>query len=253
VPASASRSPPFSSGKVYLGRLSRSISRRVSSGVRARVMSLDSPPNGITFPCTPPFISWSMVCVGVLGLPGAAAFGGGAFPSALSSARAPWTAPSTAMADNMITACFIAPLLRKRKRPRQGSRLAFRPRTQGKGLPWIVGRQPEVRSKPTTRAGVAPPVVALITRCSIDRSDLKRPIDPSGARHPTGAARAPLSPIPVAVMPIPVVTTMLVRDIRVSAVPIARHAWRFGTACRLAKAVCIRGWVWTVIRQTLRH
>lgn len=181
--------PRFSSGKIYLGRLSRSISRRVSSGVRARVMSLDSPPNGIAFPCTPPFISWSMVCVGVLGLPGAAAFGGGAFPSALSSARALWTAPSTAMADNMIPACFIAPLLRKRKRPRQGSRLAFRPRTQGKGLPWIVGRQPEVRSKPTTRAGVAPPVVALITRCSIDRSDLKRPIDPSGARHPTGAAR----------------------------------------------------------------
>ena len=155
MPASASRSPPFSSGKVYLGRLSRSISRRVSSGVRARVMSLDSPPNGIAFPCTPPFISWSMVCVGVLGLPGAAAFAGGAFPSALSSARALWTAPSTAMADNMIPACFIAPLLRKRKRPRQGSRLAFRPRTQGKGLPWIVGRQPEVRSKPTTRAGGA--------------------------------------------------------------------------------------------------
>ena len=110
MPASARRSPRFSSDKVYLGRLSRSISRRVSSGVRARVMSLDSPPNGIAFPCTPPFISWSMVCVGVLGLPGAAAFGGGAFPSALSSARAIWTAPSTAMADNTITACFIAPL-----------------------------------------------------------------------------------------------------------------------------------------------
>lgn len=125
--------PRFSSGKVYLGRLSRSISRRVSSGVRARVMSLDSPPNGIAFPCTPPFISWSMVCVGVLGLPGAAAFGGSDFPSALSSARALWTAPSTAMADNMIPACFIAPLLRKRKRPRQGSRLAFHHEPKEKG------------------------------------------------------------------------------------------------------------------------
>ena len=88
--------PRFSSGKVYLGRLSRSISRRVSSGVRARVMSLDSPPNGIAFPFTSPFICWSMVCVGMLGLSETAAFGGGAFPSALSSARALWTAPSRA-------------------------------------------------------------------------------------------------------------------------------------------------------------
>jgi len=129
----------FSSDNDYFGRLSRSVSRRVSSGVRARVMSLDSPPNGIAFPLTSPFISWSMVCVGVLGLPGAAAFGGGAFPSALSSAGAIWTAPRTAIADNKIAACFIGPLLRKRRRRRQGSRLAFRSRTQGKGLPWIVG------------------------------------------------------------------------------------------------------------------
>lgn len=61
------------------------------------------------------------------------------------------------------------------------------------------------------------------------------------------------SSIPVTVMPIPVVTTMLVRDIRVSAVPVARHAWRFGTAWRLAKAVDILGRVRTVIWQTLRH
>jgi len=33
----------------------------VSSGVRAWVMSLDSPPNGIAFPLTSPLISWSMV------------------------------------------------------------------------------------------------------------------------------------------------------------------------------------------------
>jgi hypothetical protein len=125
----ARRSPRFSSDNAYLCRLSRSISRRVSSGVRARVMSLDSPPNGIAFPFTSPFICWSMVCVGVLGLSETAAFGGGAFPSALSSARALGTAPSRAMADTKITACFIAPLLRKRRRPRQGSRLAFRPRT----------------------------------------------------------------------------------------------------------------------------
>ena len=42
-------------------------------------------------------------------------------------------------------------------------------------------------------------------------------------------------------MPIPVVTAMLVREIRVSAVPVTRHAWRFGTAWRLAKAVDIPG------------
>jgi hypothetical protein len=96
-------------------------------------------------------------------------------------------------------------------------------------------------------------VVALTTRRSIDRSDLKRPIDRSGARHPTGSARPPVSSIPVTVMPIPVVTTMLVREIRVSAVPVARHAWRFGAAWRLAKAVDILRRVRTVIRQTLRH
>ena len=60
-----------------------------------------------------------------------------------------------------------------------------------------------------------------------------------------------LSSIPVTVMP--VVTTMLVRDIRVGAVPVARHAWRFSTAWRLAKAVGIPGRVRAVIRETLRH
>ena len=62
-----------------------------------------------------------------------------------------------------------------------------------------------------------------------------------------------LSSIPVSVMPIPVVTTMLVWDIGVSAVPVARHAWRFGTAWHLAKAVGIRRRVRTVIGHTLRH
>jgi hypothetical protein len=62
-----------------------------------------------------------------------------------------------------------------------------------------------------------------------------------------------LSSIPVTVMPIPVVTTMLVRDIRVSPMPVARHAWRLGTAWRLAKAVDILGRVRTVIWQALRH
>ena len=62
-----------------------------------------------------------------------------------------------------------------------------------------------------------------------------------------------LSSIPVSVMPIPVVTTMLVWDIGVSAVPVARHAWRFGTAWHLAEAVCIPGRIRTVVRHTLRH
>ena len=75
----------------------------------------------------------------------------------------------------------------------------------------------------------------------------------AGARYPTRSARAPLSSIPVAVMPIPGVTTMLVRDIRVSAVPVTRHAWRFGAAWRLAKTVDIPGRISTVIRQTLCH
>jgi hypothetical protein len=59
--------------------------------------------------------------------------------------------------------------------------------------------------------------------------------------------------IPVTAMPIPIVMTMLVRDICVSAVPVSRHTGRFGTAWHLAKAVGIRGRVRTVIWHTLRH
>ena len=121
MPASARRSPRFSSDKVYLGRLSRSISRRVSSGVRARVMALDSPPNGIAFPCTPPFISWSMVCR----VPG-------------------WH---------------------------------FDHERKEKGCHGSWDGSPRYGVNQRRGQGVAPPGVALITRCSIDRSDLKRPID----------------------------------------------------------------------------
>ena len=120
MPGSASRSPPLSSGKVSPRSLvtkyfAKGVLRCPGSGYVARFTAQRD-----RISCTPPFISWSMVCVGVLGLPGAAALAEGAFPSALSSARALWTAPSTAMADNMIPACFIARSLTKTKEAASG-------------------------------------------------------------------------------------------------------------------------------------
>ena len=57
--------------------------------------------------------------------------------------------------------------------------------------------------------------------------------------------------VPMTVMPIPVV--MPVWDIRVRAVSIARHPWRFSAAWRLTKAVGIPGRIGTVVWHTLRQ